>query len=210
LHVIYSKEIEIKEDFIAEVDYRLETSNIKWRKRGVINFVQKNNNKNYKSSINVLNEQLTNEQIEEIKSECKMNNGLYYVRVKVNSNFYFAQVDSCELLKNNLYDRFIINQLGPIKKDNILSISYDVDPFNANRDKTEKKSEFISTAEVVNSLPSAGPTFPEEKEIQGKNGQPPAEQQSFLQKYWWVIMIVMFMMLIKGPTGEEGGSSASS
>lgn len=204
--VIGKKEIDIKEDFNVDVEYRLEKSSTTWKKRGVINFLQKNSNKNYKASANVLNEAMTNEQIEEIKSECKNGNGLYYVRVRTQSNVFFSQVNSCDLLRSKFYDRFIINHFGPVRNDQIISVSYDIDTKTLIETQNESSNKGFNTkVEFVENVQSVGPTFPEEKDV--KQQQQP-EQQSFLSKYWWMIMIVVFLMLPKGQTPDESQASA--
>lgn len=200
--ILAKKELDIKEDFTLEIDYRLENTETNWRKRGDIKFLQKSSNKNYKPSVNVINEQLTKDQFDELKTECKNGNGLYYIRVKTQNNFFFNQLSSCELLENNLYDRFIIAHFGPIKNDQIISISYDVD-YSKVGSLSSLNANFISTVEFVDNVASSGPLFPEEKE---KAQQQQQTEQSFFQKYWWIIMIVMFMMVMKGPAPEEGAS----
>jgi len=213
LSILYcKKDIELKEDFIAEIDYRFEKLNSTWRRRGVINFVQKNP-KNGKQNFEILNNELTKEHLEEIKSECKLGNGLYYVRIKSGTNLFFSSLNSCELIKNNFHDKFIINHFGHIKSDSIISINYDTDSRYilgslGNEEKRKRKDEknnssiLKSSLEFVDTVQSIGPIFPEEKP-EAKGG-PGAEQQSFLSKYWWVIMIVVFMMMTKGAGPEEG------
>ena len=199
------KEIEIKEDFAAEVDYRLEKLSTAWKKRGVINFLQKNSNKNYKASVGIVNEQFTDEHIEEIKSECKNGNGLYYIRIKTASNLFFSSVKSCDLLRHKLHDKFTVNTIGQIKSDSILSVNYDVDnKYLLDTLSSAGKIAFRSSVEFVDNITSSGPAFPEEKEIP-KNQ--PVENQSFLSKYWWMIMIVVVMMMVKGPNPDEGAAS---
>jgi hypothetical protein len=163
----------------------------------------------------VLNDQLTKEHVEEIKSECKLGNGLYYVRIKTGNNLFFSSLNSCDLVRYNFHDKFIINHFGPVKSDSIISINYDTDSRYilgalGNEDK-KKRNENInnspilkSSVEFVNTIQSTGPIFPEEKP-ESRAG-PGAEQQSFLSKYWWVIMIVVFMMVSKGAGPEEGQS----
>lgn len=194
------KEIDIKEDFSAEVDYRLEKSGASWKKRGILNFVQKNNNKNYKPSVNFVNEQFSKEQVDDITSECKSGNGLYFVRIKTGSNLFFSSVKSCELLKNNLHDRFIINSFGQIKGDSILSINYDVDNKYVLERSEDEKSNFITSVEFLENIQAIGPVFPEEKEA--PKGQAAQENQSFLSKYWWIILIIVVMMMVRGPEQE--------
>jgi hypothetical protein len=197
------KEIDIKEDFTADVDYRLEKSGSTWKKRGNLNFVQRNNNKNYKPSVNFVNEQFSNEQIEEIKSECKNGNGLYFLRIKTGNNLFFSSVKSCDLLKNNLHDRFIINSFGQIRSDSILSINYDVDNKYLLERLNDEKLNFFTSVEFVDNIQSVGPVFPEEKEA--AKGPAAPENQSFLSKYWWIILIVVVMMMVRGPE-QEGAS----
>jgi len=195
------KDIEILEDFTAEIEYRLENSDSAWIKRGVINFLQKGNNKHHKSSVSVNNEPLTAEERGAIKTEC-LASGLYLIRVKTNNKTFYSSVNSCVLEKNSFRDRFIINYFGSIKSDQIISINYDVDVINTQG--VEKKKNFSSSVDFVNSIPSIGPNFPEEREEDKK--QPQAEP-SFLQKYWWVILIILLLSSLKAPA-EEGAQSA--
>jgi hypothetical protein len=214
LLVLCKKEVEIKEDFTAEIDYRLEKPNSPWTRRGVMNFLSKSSNKNYKSSVNVVNESLNQSQFDEIKSECENGNGLLYVRIKFGNNLYFSSAKSCDLLHSQFNDRFVINHLGSIKKDSILSFSYGSDNSYLLKDAGERsksnKPVFYSQVDFVENIQSIGPLFAEEKEPI-KPGQAVGQQnESFLSKYWWIILIIFVIMMSKGPGAEEeAGSQAA-
>jgi hypothetical protein len=196
------KEIDVQEDFTAEIEYRLENQEGTWKKRGVINFLQKNNNKNYKSSAAVINEPLTSKAIEEIKKECQLS-GLYFIRVKTNNKFFYSAVNSCLLEKNKFKDRFVINYYSAIKNDQIISINYDIDVINGQLSE-EKRKNFSSYVDFVNTVNSNGPIFPEEKEEDKKQVQ---AESSFLQKYWWIILIILIISSLKAPA-EEGQAAS--
>ncbi len=197
------KEIEVQEDFTAEIEYRLENRDDSWKKRGHINFLQKNNNKNYKSNVYVVNDAINSKELEQIKNECE-ESGLYLVRVKTNSKTFYSSVNSCLLVKNNFRDRFVINYFGSIKNDQIISINYDIDLINGQGEVTKTKN-YSTSVDFVTTVASSGPNFPEEKE-EDKTKQPEAEP-SFLQKYWWIILIVLLVSSLKAPA-EEGQAAS--
>ena len=95
-----------------------------------------------------------------------------------------------------------IRKLISIKSDQIISINYDVDIINTQGN--EKKKNFSSSVDFVNSIPSIGPNFPEEREEDKKQ---PQTEPSFLQKYWWVILIILLLSSLKAPA-EEGAQTA--
>jgi hypothetical protein len=197
------KELDIQEDFTAEIEYRLENKEGIWKKRGVINFLQKNNNKNYKSGATVINEPLSSKEIDGIKKECEAS-GLYLLRVKINNKYFYSAVNPCLLEKNQFKDKFVINYFSSIKNDQIISINYDIDLLNGLSDDNRKKN-FVSLVDFVNSSSSVGPIFPEEKEEDKKQAQ---AEPSFLQKYWWVILIILIISSLKAPA-DEGQAAAS-
>jgi hypothetical protein len=81
------------------------------------------------------------------------------------------------LVQQKYKDRFVINHLGQIKPDGIISINYDVTYYSQ-----KSGNGYISTVEFVDNVISAGPIFAEEREV--PKGQPaPEQQQSFLSKY---------------------------
>ncbi len=201
--IINSKsEIDIQEDFTVEIEYRLENSRPTWKKRGVMNFLQNNNNKNYKSSINVVNEPLSSKEIEEIKNECSLS-GLYILRIKTNNKTFYSSINSCLLEKNKFMDRFVVNFFNTLKNDQIISINYDIDVLNRHLDEKRIKN-FSTSVDFVNTVSSLGPNFPEEKEEDKKQTQ---GEPSFLQKYWWVILIVLLVSSLKAPA-EEGQAAS--
>lgn len=202
------KELDIREDFSFEVDYRLEKTSSAWHKRGTIQFLQKKSHKNHKPGVVVQNENLN---AEEIKSECENGNGLYYVRInnKNTGHLLFSSVKSCELIKNNFHDEFIINYFGPIKADTIISINYDSDNKYMLKDNysNKEKSNYATSVNFVENVQSIGATFPEEKEaIKGAKAGDVPQEQSFFQKYWWMIMIVVVMVMTRGGGSEEAAS----
>jgi hypothetical protein len=206
--VVSKKEVEIKEDFTAEIDYRLEKTNSQWTRRGVMNFLSKGSNKNYKSSVNVVNENLNPSHFDEIKSECENGNGLVYVRIKLGHNLFFSSAKSCDLYHSKFNDRFVINHLGSVKRDSVLSLSYGSDnSYLLGEALKLNKPAFNSQVDFVENIQSIGPLFPEEKEISKPGQAVGQENQSFLSKYWWIILIVFVIMMSKGPGPEEEGAS---
>lgn len=196
------KELDIPDNFTADVEYRLENIDANWKKRGAINFFEKSNTKNNKSNASVVNEPLSTKEIERIKKECEAS-GLYLIRVKTGNKYFYSGVDSCLLLKNQFKDKFVINYFSSIKNDQIVSINYDID-INGQLNDNVKKN-FVSLVDTVNTYSSMGPIFPEDKEEDKK--QTPAEP-GFLQKYWWVILIILIISSLKAPA-EEGQAAAS-
>lgn len=201
LSVQIRKEIEIIEDFTGEIEYKLEGSDTNWRKRGTINFTQKNSNS--KKNIYVINEPIEEKQFEEIANDCKHQNSLYYLRINIEGNIYFSSVKSCDILAYNFNDKLIINHLGQLEKNSIISINYDVNDKHLLEKEKNGIKQFNSIIDFVDQINAFGPIFADEKE-NSKPGQIP-EQQSFFSKYWWIIMIVVVMVMIRGPS-EEGAS----
>jgi hypothetical protein len=80
------KELDIVEDFTAEVEFRLEKLSTTWKKRGVLSFSSKHNKK---SGATINNEPLTQDDIKNIEKECELK-GNYIVRVKAGGHSYFS------------------------------------------------------------------------------------------------------------------------
>lgn len=186
INVTCKKEIDIQEDFSADIEYRLEQNSSEWRKRGIMNFSQKSNVKNYKSSVYVINEILSEDQHNEFKKECSLN-GSYIVRIKIGANYYFSSTKMCDLINNSLKDKFMINSIVPTKSNNIISINYDVDYSNT---KENSNNIFLSTVDFVDTVQSSIPLFPNEKEEAIKQAQAQEQQQpGFLQRYVYLFLI---------------------
>jgi hypothetical protein len=193
------KELEILEDFSVDIDYRLESSNSDWKKRGVINFIHKSN-KSQKTGATLINEPLTQEMIEEIKSECQhKDNGLYILRFKSEKSVLYSSINSCELQGSQFRDKFMVSHNGQIKSDGLVSINYDTDI----RQEKKTKSNFVSSIEFIPNIPAPLPIFPEEKEA----GKPPVPEPGFIQKYWWVFLIVILLSSLGG--GQQAETAAA-
>ena len=193
---IYSIDLEIEEDFILNIDYRLEKLESNWNNRGKIIFSQKDK-KNYQPSIKIENE---NKDFDLIQKECELK-GNYYIRFSDNSISYYSTINPCDLIKSKYHDKIRINTLSPISKKSIISMNYDTEVLFDIDDSNKKK--FISNYEIVDINRAEGPIFNnEEEEVKKKDGKNP-ENQSFFSKYWWVIMIMMFMLMMGG--GDEEG-----
>ena len=214
------QETEAELDFQAEIDFRLEKTNSAWRKRGIISFFKKSSGKNSKSFVKVENESLGKEIYEEIKKECDMTNGLYFIRIKTPNNLFFSSAKSCDLVKNSLKDKIIINQIGA-SSNGIMSFNYDIDlrysnsTINTAKSKKSPGLAFTTGVEFVENVVATGPQFFDDKDLPkaGPGGAAqPVPEQTFLQKYWWMIMIVVVMMLLKAPgaEGTEEGAPAAS
>ena len=154
----FKKDIEIKEDFVVQVDYRYENSNTNWSKRGEIIFTQ-----NKKKNNNIFVNENSKLQVKELKTQCENGNGTYFLRFKSGGNLFFSSIKACEIVENNFKDRIIINTYGVVKKDTIISINYDREIYDdyVSEDKSEG---FTTSVRFVENISSSGPNFPEEKE----------------------------------------------
>lgn len=89
--VALSLDIEVAKDFKMDIEFRLGKVGTEWTKRGVISFLEKGKN-NYRSKIEIKNEIMSNELIENIKKECKLQ-GTYYIRFMNANNIFYSSIN---------------------------------------------------------------------------------------------------------------------
>lgn len=91
------KDKEIIENFKLNVEYSTSNLVTNWIKRGEINFITKENNSNGKQSYSIINNDLSQSDINNIKKECK-NLGHYKLRISSSVNEFISSINS---VRNN-------------------------------------------------------------------------------------------------------------
>ena len=89
--VTLALDVEVAKDFKMDIEFRLGKVGTEWTKRGVISFLEKGTN-NYRSKIEIKNEIMSNELIESIKKECKLQ-GTYYIRFINSNNIFYSSIN---------------------------------------------------------------------------------------------------------------------
>ena len=84
-------DIDILSDFKLEIEFRLDKLGTEWSKRGTIAFLEKGT-KNYKSSIEIKNDIMSNDVIQNIKKECELQ-GLYFIRFRNTKNIFYSTIN---------------------------------------------------------------------------------------------------------------------
>ena len=84
-------DIDILSDFKMEIEFRLDKLGTEWSKRGTIAFLEKGT-KNYKSSIEIKNDIMSNDVIQNIKKVCELQ-GLYFIRFRNTKNIFYRTIN---------------------------------------------------------------------------------------------------------------------
>lgn len=85
------KEKEVTEDFSLKIEHSTSSVSPEFSRRGEISFITKASSKNGKQSFNVINQELSKDEVNMIKQECELN-GKYRIRITNDTKEYVNSV----------------------------------------------------------------------------------------------------------------------
>ena len=98
--------IDIESDFSLNIEYRLEKQETGWFKRGNLSF-RKTDPSTYKSTVSLIDFNLSTQMKKEIKNECKLK-GNYILQFSNSKNYserYYTSINACDLVSSNYHDK---------------------------------------------------------------------------------------------------------